>query len=448
MEGMKQYPAYKPESRVPGVTEVPEHWEVIRNSVIFREVSETGYGDLELLSILSDRGVVKQSETGRKERAPEDRSQYKRILNGDIGYNLMNAFVGAIGVSNYDGIISPAYAVCRPKIEIDATYFHYLFRTDLYLTEFDRNAYGIMDERNRLYFDNFKNIYVPFPPIDEQRRIITYINHKLAQIDQFICYKRRLIELLNEQKTVLINRAVTKGLNSAAPMKPSGIEWLGEIPEYWSMKRLKFLTNFVTSGSRGWAKYYSDNGSTFLRIGNLSNTSIELDLTNLQFVNPPQGAEGERTRVCYEDLLISITALIGAVGVVPQNIGETYVNQHIALVRLIKKEIYPRWVAYCTRSIVGQNQFFTFMNGGTKDGLTLDDVKNLFVLVPPLSEQIEIANYIDSELTKVDSGISQVQREIELIQEYRTTLISYAVTGKIDVRDTLERGAALVAGGV
>lgn len=118
---MKRYQSYKKEDKLPGIQEIPHHWGVVRNSSIFKEVIETGYGHLELLSILSDKGIIKQSETGRKERAPEDRSSYKRILKGDIGYNLMNAFSGSIGFSNYEGIISPAYAVCRPKIKIVCT---------------------------------------------------------------------------------------------------------------------------------------------------------------------------------------------------------------------------------------------------------------------------------------------------------------------------------------
>lgn len=211
----------------------------MRNSLVFTEVNETGYSDLEMLSITADRGIIKQSETGRKERASEDKSTYKQILKGDIGYNLMNAFIGAIGVFNYDGIISPADAVCRPRSAVDPSYFHYLFRTGFYLTEFDRYAYGIMDERNRLYIDNFKKIYVPLPPLNEQRSIVRFINQKLAQIDQFICYKRRLIELLNEQKRAIIDRAVTKGVDQNVPMQPSTIDYIESIPE--RRDRYRFL---------------------------------------------------------------------------------------------------------------------------------------------------------------------------------------------------------------
>ncbi len=217
--------------------------------------------------------------------------------------------------------------------------------------------------------------------------------------------------------------------------KDSGVEWLGEIPAHWKVCRLKTLTSFVTSGSRGWAQHYNDNGATFLRISNLSRTSIDLDLRNIQHVSPPQGAEGERTRVHRYDMLISITAYIGSVAVVADDIGEAYVNQHIALTRLRQRAIAARWLGYCLFSEIGQSQFRLLLYGGTKDRLGLDDVLNLFVLIPPISEQCAIATFVDRETTKIDALIAKINKAIERLREYRTALISAAVTGKINVRN-------------
>ncbi|HLO84183.1 MAG TPA: restriction endonuclease subunit S [Nostocaceae cyanobacterium] len=207
-KGLNPHVPMKP-SGIEWLGDIPSHWEMVRNINIFKEVVETGYENLELLSIFYDRGVVKQNESGRKNRSSVDKSSYKRILKGDIGYNLMNAFIGSIGVSSYDGIISPAYAVCRPTVVLDSHYFHYLFRTPLYLVEFDRHSYGIMDERNRLYFNNFKKIYVPFPPVNEQTEIVKYINQNSATIDQAIAKAEKEIELIQEYRTTLISDAVT-----------------------------------------------------------------------------------------------------------------------------------------------------------------------------------------------------------------------------------------------
>jgi len=180
---------------------------------------------------------------------------------------------------------------------------------------------------------------------------------------------------------------------------------------------------------------YSDTGARFLRIGNLRRRSIDLDLDDIQYVFPPGDAEAERTQVRPCDVLVSITAYIGAVGLVPQDIGEAYINQHIALVRPRTIVIDPKWLAYCLVSRVGQEQFNLSLYGGAKDGLGLDDVKSVAVLLPPLPEQRAIVDYLDRETAKIDALVAKVRGNIVKLREYRTALISAAVTGKIDVRE-------------
>lgn len=251
-----------------------------------------------------------------------------------------------------------------------------------------------------------------------------------------------MIALLNEQKQAIIHRAVTRGLPStgsgqatpSVPLKPTGIPWLGDIPEHWEVRRLKSLCRFVTSGSRGWGRYYADDGFVFLRIGNISTTSIDLRLKRISYVTPPPGAEGERTRARPNDLLLSITAQIGAVGVVPDGLGEAYVNQHTALIRLRPGRSVPRWVAYGLLSQFGKDQCRLMTNGGTKIGLTLDDVRCLYVLLPPVHEQLRLVAGIETETRVLDSAISRLEREIELLREYRIRLVADVVTGKLDVR--------------
>jgi type I restriction enzyme S subunit len=278
-------------------------------------------------------------------------------------------------------------------------------------------------------------VQVPSP--QEQQAIATFLDYEVDKINMLIEKKERLIELLQEKRAALISHAVTKGLDPTVRMRDSGVEWLGEIPVHWEVKRLKFVTSFVTSGSRGWAQYYSDEGAVFLRIGNLSRTSIALDLEDIQYVSPPDGTEGERTRVKQYDVLISITAYIGSVAVVSEDIGEAYVNQHIALTRPRKDVIDSKWLGYCLVSQVGQDQFRMLLYGGTKDGLGLDDVKNLFCLVPPIFDQHAIVSYLDAETAKIDALISRIQEGIEKLKEYSTALISAAVSGKIDVREEI-----------
>lgn len=200
----------KKETKCNWIPDIPKHWKLKKAKVLFKEVVDTGYGnELPLLSITNKDGVVLQSETGRKRRMSEDASGYKRIKPGDIGYNLMNAFIGSLGVSEYDGLISPAYAVCRPIVKMCSKYYQYVYRTPQFLQEFENNSYGIMIERNRLYFDSFKQIMAPVPPYEEQIGIVEYLEKRLAEIDEMISSIQKEIFLVEELKVKLISDVVT-----------------------------------------------------------------------------------------------------------------------------------------------------------------------------------------------------------------------------------------------
>ena len=277
--------------------------------------------------------------------------------------------------------------------------------------------------------------FVALPPIvEEQTAIAEFLDRETGQIDELVAEQRRLMELLKEKRQAVISHAVTKGLNPHAPMKPSGIEWLGDVPAHWEVMPLKRDLDYLTSGSRGWAENYSDHGELFIRIANLTRGTTGLDLTDIQRVEVPEGAEGSRTRVKSGDVLFSITAYLGSVAVVPHGLETAYVSQHIALARLRNLRLSSRWVGYAALSVVGQTWFDTKSYGGTKVQLSLDDVRDLPVPVPPMEEQIAIVAFLDTELVKLDTLTAEAQRAIDLLQERRTALISAAVTGQIDVR--------------
>ena len=429
---MKRYEEYKA-SGLDWLGKVPAHWEIKKAKYLYKEMQSRSLdGSEDLLSVSQYTGVTRstlvESERGYSLEG------YRKVASGDLVINIMLAWMGALGVSNYVGIVSPAYCVYRAHAEYNPKFFGYLFQTPRYLAEFARCSHGIVESRWRMYTEDFFNVTCLLPTREEQNAIVAFLDRKLAEIDRFIANKERFIALLKEQKTAIINKAVTRGIDPDVPMKPSGIEWLGEIPASWEEVRLKWYVAFVTSGSRGWADYYSDNGVIFLRIGNLSSESIELKLDSIQRVDLPNKVEGIRTRVKQNDVLVSITASIGSIGLVASNLEEAYVNQHIALLRLKDGWIDSKWLAYCLHSVVGKRQFNTLVYGGTKDGLSLDDVRNIVVLSPPLKEQNRIVSFIEASQLKIDSTVKKAQREIDLIKEYRTALIDAAVTGKIDVR--------------
>ena len=251
-----------------------------------------------------------------------------------------------------------------------------------------------------------------------------------------------MIELLEEQKQAIVHRAVTRGLDPNIRLKPSGVEWLGDVPGHWKVQRLKTLVSQVTSGSRGWSNFAADRGPLFIRIGNLTRASIGLDLSDVVRLDLPNAAAAEamRTRVRSNDLLLSITAFIGSIAVVPEGIDEAYISQHVACCRPKRGAANVKWVAYVLLSSVGQTHGRLCMYGGTKQGLSLNDVKNYVILLPPAAEQAALVDRLEAATLSVDAAIQGVKGKISLLREYRSRLIADVVTGKLDV---CEAGAAL-----
>ena len=276
---------------------------------------------------------------------------------------------------------------------------------------------------------------IPVATIQEQIQIARFLDHEIAKIDTLIHEQKRLIELLKEKRQAVISHAVTKGLNPNVPMKESGVEWLGEVPAHWKVVPNKFLLSFVTSGSRGWAEFYSDTGELFFRITNLTRDSIRPKLDSIEYVTPPKGSEGPRAKIQVGDILVSITADLGSVCAADKSVEGGYVSQHVALARPQHKICHPRWLAYFILGDAAKEQLLGSGYGGTKIQLSLEDVRELVVAMPPIEEQIAISKMLDYRLSRMETLIGQAKKTVTLLQERRSALISAAVTGKIDVRD-------------
>ena len=407
---LRPYDEYS-ETGINWIENIPSTWKIAKNSVLFREIVDTGHSELELLSILQNKGIVKQSSTGRKIRKAEENQSYKRICKGDIGYNLMNAFMGAIGASKYEGIISPAYAVCRPKININVWYYHYLFRTELYKSEFNKNSYGIMYERNRLYFDRFKNIYAIIPPRPEQDQIVKYLDHKLSKINKFIKAKKKLISVLEEQKQVIINEVVTKGLDPNVRGRPSGVDWIGDVPEHWSNVRLRFLCSIKTGDK---------------------DTINRVDNGRYPFYVRSPHVERIDTYTFDGEAILTAGDGVGAGKVFHYANGKFDYHQRVYNLHNIKS-ILPEYLYYYLKT----NFYKEIEKGNAKstvDSIRLPMLKNFQILFGDYDEQEAILNYIKANEKYFDDSIASIKKELDLILEYKTTLISDVVTGKVDVR--------------
>jgi type I restriction enzyme, S subunit len=414
---------------------IPRHWDLVRMKRVFRERNERGYPDEPLLAATQTKGVVRKDKyNSRTVIALKDLHLLKLVRKSDFVISL-RSFQGGIEFARDQGIISPAYTVLYPRELGSHSYFAALFKSQPYIANLSSFVTGIRQGQN-IDYQKLSRSHLPIPASSEQERIAGYISDIDQRCNRFIRKKRRVIELLNEQKQAIIHGAVTRGLDPTVPLKPSGIPWLGRIPRHWDVVQIRRLVSFVTSGSRGWANYYSDSGHIFLQSGNLGR-SMSLNLSVIQHVNPPQGSEAVRTRVQRDDVLICVTgALTGNVAIVDVDLAApAYVNQHVAIVRPKHPIAYPRYLAFVLHSEIGKAQFKTNEYGGTKQGLGLGDVKAVLVPLPKVPEQVAICAELQRSLLSFNTAIDRTEREIALIREYRTRLIADVVTGKIDVQD-------------
>jgi type I restriction enzyme, S subunit len=401
-------------------------------------VSERGRPYLPLLSVVREKGVILRSTMDDEENhnfIPDDLSNYKVVRAGNLGINKMKAWQGSLGIAPTDGIVSPAYFVFEFGIG-NRRYGQALLRSNGYVAFFAQASDGVRIGQWDLSIHGMKRIPVVVPPNEEQSTIVRFLDHVDRHIRLYIRTKQKLIALLNEQKQAIIHRAVTRGLDPNVRLKHSDVEWVDNMPAHWNVLPLRRLVSLVTSGSRGWAKFYSDDGDVFLQSGNLGRSMV-LDLSFIQHVKPPENPEGARTKVQVSDILVCITgALTGNVVLVDVDLpGNAFVNQHVALVRAKPEVVSPRYLAFSLYCDVGQAQFKSSEYGGTKQGLGLDDVRRTMVPLPPYEEQAAICSYLDRELVNLNAAITRINREITLLREYRTRLFADVVTGKLDVRE-------------
>lgn len=445
---LEPYPAYK-DSGVPWLGAVPEHWDVRR----LRNVARMLVSNIDKHTKEGENAVrlCNYVDVYKNDRIT-DRLAFMRATASGEEIERFHLQIGDVIITKdseaWDDIGVPALvehwapdlvcgyhlAILRPLdgVALGAFLLRAL-QSQGVASQFYLSANGVT--RYGLSHDAIKGVLVPVPPIAEQSAIVRFLDHADRRIRRYIRAKQKLIKLLEEQKRAIIHRAVTRGLDPNVRLKPSGVEWLGDVPEHWEVFQLRRVISFVTSGSRGWATFYSETGDIFLQSGNLGR-SMSLNLSFVQRVLPPEGSEGQRTKVQRDDVLVCVTgALTGNVALVDVDLpAPAFVNQHVALVRPNRAMIWPRYLAFVLHSEVGRIQFKAGEYGGTKQGLGLEDVKSAFVPLPPVPEQIAICSDLDSGLAGLATVISGSEREISLLREYRTRLIADVVTGKLDVR--------------
>ena len=422
MSRYKAYPEYAP-SETDLADELPVGWRTLRGKYVFSEYSERSeFGEEQLLSVSEYYGVKPRGEVideGDFLSRAESLAGYKKCKKNDLVMNIMLAWKCGLGVSKYDGIVSPAYSVFRFNGNASPDYMHYLLRTEAYTSHFKTRSTGVIDSRLRLYPESFGDVSIILPSSSEQVRIVAFLDHETVKIDALIEKQQRLIELLKEKRQAVISHAVTKGLNPKARMRDSGVEWLGEVPAHW-----------LSASLRWFIKIASGDG--------LSNTVIEneCDEDNQYKVIGGNGVLGYSKHINTEGNAFAI----GRVGALCGN------------VHLIN---YPCWITDNALKLSSWRNFYAgylefllraarlneYANRSAQPLITGEQVKALVVTIPPFDEQVAIEKFISAELDSFQALIDRCQSAINLMQERRTALISAAVTGKIDVRDWLPTAA-------
>lgn len=421
IDGLKPYPEYK-DSGVAWLGEVPGHWEVRRNGRLFSQRNETGFPELPILEVSLRSGVcVRDFDASSRKQVMSDRAMYKRALRGDITYNMMRMWQGAVGVAPVDGLISPAYVVARPLAGTEPDYFAYLYRTAAYMDEIDIFSRGIVKDRNRLYWEQFKQIPTPYPPAVEQAAIVRFLDHASRRIRRYIRAKQRLIKLLEEQKQAIIHRAVTRGLDPNARLKPSGVEWLGEVPEYWDLSRVK--TEFSCLNRRRIPLSGTERGAMTLRRYDYYGASGVIDkVDDYLFDDDLLLIAEDGANLVLRNLPL---AIIGR--------GKFWVNNHAHILKPKRGNI--EYLAAVMENI----NYQPWISGAAQPKLTQDRLMSIAIAVAPREEQDRIVALIESDTVSLRRTIDRTKREIDLLREYRTRLIADVVTGKLDVRAAAAR---------
>lgn len=424
------------DSGIPWIGEIPEHWDVMRLRRVFSEAHEkTTDEEGQLLTLSQYTGISPKSE-GKRVGMFEAESTvgYNIVHVGQFVMNIMLAWNGSYGVSDFEGIISPAYVVFNFNFRCCKKYFHYLLRLDGYPPAFKTVSRGIIESRLRLYPIYFYQFLTIVPPLAEQEAIAAYLDEKCGDIDELIEVEQQMISDLEAYRQSVITEAVTHGLNPDTHIKQSTIQGIKDMPSNWNeVNLLKVIYLRARLGWRGLkAEEYVDEGYPFLSAFNIINNQLVWE--NLNFINQLRYDESPEIKLSLHDILIvKDGAGIGKCARVENMpLGESTVNSSLGVIT-VSETLYYSYLYYFFLSTPFQDNVFFLKNGMGVPHLTQENLKSVRIPLPPVEEQETIANFLDSKCFEIDGLIKVKQEKIETLKQYRQSLIFEAVTGKIRI---------------
>lgn len=429
---MRQYK----DSGIEWIGKIPETWEVMQIRRVMRNRSERNQPDAMVLSLYRDLGIVpKESRDDNHNVTSEDTANYKVVSKGNFVINKMKAWQGSMAVSEYDGIVSPAYYVCSFTREVCKKYVHYLLRDASYKPEYLRLSTGMRIGQWDLNIEDFLRIKTILPPVEEQQCIADYLDLKCGEIDSLIGLQEQMIEKLKAYKQSVITEAVTKGLDPNAKLVPSGIDWIGEIPEGWEINKLFNLCTI--KGRVGWKGLRSDefkeDSYAYLVTGQ-DFVSSDINWRNCYQIDKDRYDEDPYIQLSNGDILVTKDGTIGKIAKVSGMDKPACLNSGIFVLKQ-RKEVFFQNYLYWYLSSPLLLQYNTFINSG---GTTIIHLyQNVFerfsMIVPPMEEQIAIATYLDKKCADIDRLIALKQQKIEALKDYKKSVIYEAVTGKTNI---------------
>jgi type I restriction enzyme S subunit len=438
---MKRYDNYK-DSEIQWIGKIPKHWNRIRIKNLVKikitdgphETPEWMPEGIPFISAEAIKGNQIDLNYKRGNISIEQHLEYckkSKVLKGDILFCKSGSTTGKSAIVEIDdefGIWSPLAIIRADKNKINNKFLFHSIQSSLFRNQVE-TAWTFGTQPN-IGMGALENLWISVPSIQEQTFIANYLDQKTTQIDNLITKKEQFITLLQEERTAVINQAVTKGLDPKIKMKDSGIEWLGEIPEHWGVKKLKNLSK-ITRGAIlrpvDEPSYFDENGEwTYLNISDATKCDKYLNYGKLRL---SELGSTKSARVEPNNLIITASATIGK-----PFINKIPVCVHDGFIPITDLEVDIDFLYYYFKN----PQLFNGLGkSNTQKNIYLEDVKNLLIAVPSAKEQKEIANKIEQEILRIETIITKTQQEIELLKEYKTALINEVVTGKVDVRDAI-----------
>ena len=409
-------------SGIPSIGEIPSTWDVLRIKNILSLRSEKNSGDRELLSVYLDKGVISYHDsTGMQVHKPSmDLSGYQNVHIGDFVLNNHQAWRGSVGVSKYDGIISPAYFVYRLSNNCDPTYMNYLLRDSGMVQQYETSSRGVGTIQRNLYALWFYESLVIIPPLEDQRRIGAYLGRKCNEIDDLIADVQTQINVLEQYKQSVITEAVTKGLSSACEMQDSGIEWVGKMPSHW----LVMPNKYVMHKEKSICPIYRGEDILSLTMSGVIVRDLDAGGKMPASFDGYQHISKGNLLMCLFDIDVTPRCI----GIIRNNgLTSPAYSQFVLHDNAVPEYYYYYYL------MLDFTKELLHMSKNLRYSLTEEQLGAISVPVPPLREQKEIADFLDAKVTEIDSIIAQKKEQLTVLDQYKKSFIHEYVTGKKEV---------------